>query len=339
MVDRAALVDDGTEGHWLLRELRDFVAVRRPEAVLMGEVDVPPEEYAGFFGDGDRLHLLLDFWLNNNLFLSLATGDARHLAGALQRQPRPPGRAAYANFVRNHDELDLEQLTDEDRRRVLDAFAPEEHMRAYGRGIRRRVAPMLGGEDDRLAVVHAVLLALPGPPVLLYGDEIGIGDDVGRPERLAVRVPMQWTDAPGAGFSTAPEDTWARRPVPDPDFGPQARNVYAQTLSRDSLLARMGNLVRTRIGLHEVGSGEPTVLDVDCPPVFALRYDLEGAAVVMLANLSRDGVEIDLPVEDLEDLVDLLADGDYPALAKDETKVELRGYGYRWLRPRKDMFG
>jgi len=337
MVERARAADPRHDGHWLLHEMRDFVARRGSEAVLLGEVDVSVEKYADYFAGGKGLTMLLDFWLNNHLFLSFARADATPLADAIAKQPAPPEWGQYANWLRNHDELDLEQLSDDERAEVFEVFAPDESMRAYGRGIRRRLGPMLGTQR-RIALAHAVLHSLPGTPIILYGDELGMGDDLDRPQRLSVRTPMQWSDEPNAGFSAAPADQLITRVIDDGPFAYDRVNAYHQTLRRDSLQATLSNMVRTRTGLREIGLGRCRVLDVQCRPVLALRYDHEDTTLVMLANLADERVDFSLPDDDLGDLVDILADSDYDAVESGSGRIEVEGYGYRWLRPRERLF-
>jgi maltose alpha-D-glucosyltransferase/alpha-amylase len=220
---------------------------------------------------------------------------------------------------------------------VLEAFAPQESMRAYGRGIRRRLAPMLGGDHRRVAMAHALLLSPPGTPVLLYGDEIGMGEDLSRPERLAVRTPMQWSDDVNAGFSSAPEGQLAAPVIHEGPFAYPRVNVYDQTLDPESLLARVGNMVRTRLGMPELGLGACRPLHVDRSCVLALRHDHEGTTCVTLVNLSPEAVEVHLGEKDLPELVDILADQRYPRAHGATPALRLGGYGYRWLRPRNQV--
>ncbi|WP_028241395.1 alpha-amylase family protein [Stutzerimonas azotifigens] len=329
---------DPDKGYWLLEHMRDFVTLRRPEAVLLGEVDVEPQQYKDYFGEGDRLTLLLDFWVNNHFFLALARNQAEPLARALTHQPDPPRRAQYAIWMRNHDELDLERLTEEEREEVMQAFAPDPDMRAYDRGIRRRLAPMLDGDERRLAMAHAILFSLPGTPIVRYGEEIGMGDDLSREERLSVRTPMQWSNEPNAGFSCAPAERLVVPVIDEGAFGYQKINVYAQTLRDNSLLAKTGNMIRTRIGLREVGCGRYRAVDVDAPSVFAVRHD-DDSTVLMLANLADQEVTVEVHDRDLEDFVDLLADTDYEQPKGHPLKLHLGPYGYRWLRRKQHLFG
>jgi maltose alpha-D-glucosyltransferase/alpha-amylase len=329
---------DIAKGYWLLEHMRDFTSLRRPEAVLLGEVDVDPEHYPDYFGDGNRLTLLLNFWVNNHLFLALARGEAEPLLRSLEQQPEPPHRAQYALWLRNHDELGLSRINDAEREEVMQAFAPDPDMRIYERGIRRRLAPMLGGDKRRLAMAHALLFSLPGTPILRYGEEIGMGDDLSRPERLAVRTPMQWSNEPNSGFSRAPAELLAAPLIDEGDYAYSKLNVYAQTLEDDSLLARTSNMIRTRIGLGEVGRGECRPLRTDSPAVFAVRHDGD-STVLMLANMSEHDLTVELLDEDLGEFLDVLADGPYEAPQCRPLRLELRGYGYRWLRRRYELFG
>ncbi|MCQ4319008.1 alpha-amylase family protein [Stutzerimonas stutzeri] len=329
---------DRADGYWLLEHMRDFVTLRRPEAVLLGEVDVESEEYRDYFGEGDRLAVLLNFWANNHFFLSLARSEAETLQRALERQPEPPERAQYAIWLRNHDELDLERLSDDEREEVMQAFAPDPDMRAYNRGIRRRLAPMLDGNERRIAMAHALLFALPGTPVIRYGEEIGMGEDLSRPERLAVRAPMQWSNEANAGFSCADTPQLAAPLIDDGEFGYQQRNVYAQTLRDDSLLSRSGTMTRTRIGLREIAGGQHRAVEAGCPSVFAIGHDND-STVLMLVNLADREVDIEIAERDLQDMVDVLADSDYDQPKGHPLRLRPNGYGYRWLRRKQQLFG
>ena len=163
----------------LLHQMRDFLQWRRRDAVLLAEANVPPDESLEYFGElGDRLQMMLNFPVNQRLFYALATGDIRPLVRALEATYRRPAAAQWVNFLRSHDELDLGRLTDAQRQRVFDAFGPTKEMQLYDRGIRRRLAPMLDNDRRRLELAFSLLFTLPGTPMLQYGDEIGIGDDL-----------------------------------------------------------------------------------------------------------------------------------------------------------------
>lgn len=334
MIDLAKQADPRDDGFWLMNDLRAFATLRRSDAILLGEVDVPVEEYARYFGKGHRLTLVSNFWLNNFLFLALARERAEPIERALRALPAPPERAQYAVWVRNHDELDLERLSDDEREEVMRCFAPEENMRVYNRGIRRRLPPMLNGDIRRIAQVHALLFSLPGTPILRYGEEIGMGEDLSLPERHAVRTAMQWSDEPNGGFSAADRDALHVPVIEEGDYGYRRVNIYEQLLRDDSLLAHTGKMIRARLGLPEVGYGQCTVMDVGCPSVLALRHELDGEVVYTFANLARHDVHVQLTDVPMAELRDLLSDSPYPR-EPDGSGLLLRGYGYRWLRQRQ----
>ena len=254
----------------LLKEMRDFLQWRSGEAIMLAEANVPPDESMEYFGsDGERLQMMLNFPVNQRLFYALATGDIDPLIRALEDTRERPRNAQWVQFLRSHDELDLGRLTAEQRQKVFDAFGPEKRMQLYDRGIRRRLAPMLGNDRRKLELAFSLLFSLPGTPMMQYGDEIGMGDDLRLPERECARTPMQWTGGQHGGFSRARK---AVRPViRDATFGFEHVNVarpaprsrvaaeldrahdpHAQGVSRDQL-------GRLRRAAHERarGAGDP----------------------------------------------------------------------------------
>ncbi|MCD9121456.1 alpha-amylase family protein [Cupriavidus sp. UGS-1] len=333
MIDGAKEADPRDDGFWLLNDLRAFATLRRSDAVLLGEVDVPVEDYARYFGKGHRLTLVSNFFLNNLLFLALARERAEPIERALREQPDPPERAQYAVWVRNHDELDLERLSEAEREEVMQRFAPDPDMRVYNRGIRRRLPPMLDGDQRRIAQVHALLFSLPGTPILRYGEEIGMGEDLSLKERHAVRTAMQWSDEVNGGFSPADPESLPVPVIREGPFRYDQVNIYDQLLRDDSLLAKTGKMIRARVGMPEIGYGECTVMEVGCPSVLALRHELDGQVVFTFANLSDKDVEVKLPEVEVGELRDMLVDGPYPPAQTAHT-LKLRAYGYRWLRQR-----
>ena len=199
----------------LLHDLRRFLQWRRRDAVLLAEANVPPDESLEYFGEeGDRLQLMLNFPVNQRLFYALASEDIGPLTWALQQTAKKPPAAQWVHFLRSHDELDLGRLSPEQRATVFAAFAPDKSMQLYDRGIRRRLAPMLENDRRRLELAFSLLFSLPGTPMMQYGDEIGMGDDLTMNERECARTPMQWTNEPHAGFSPAERTV---RPVIDDD--------------------------------------------------------------------------------------------------------------------------
>jgi maltose alpha-D-glucosyltransferase / alpha-amylase len=327
---------DLDDPHEYLRDLRAFLARRRGDAILLAEANLPPADQRRFFGDedGDEMHMLFNFLANQHLFLSVVRQQAAPLAQALGELPALPEANQWANFVKNHDELSLDKLSEAEREEVFDALAPDEDMRIFGRGIRRRVPPMLRGDRRRLELVYELLFALPGTPVLLYGEEIGMGDDLAVEGRGSVRIAMQWDDQVNCGFSTA-------RPrvpvVEDGDFGCKQVSVGGQREDPRSLLNWMERLVRTRKETPELGWGSARVVPAGDPAVLALRSDWRGSVVLTVHNLADRPTRTELEL-DRDDrtgrLVELFADQAYERLEDPVEGVPVGRYGYRWFRLR-----
>ena len=333
---------DGIEGvatdddpHRYLKDLRAFLQRRRGDAILLGEVNLPPKDQRLFFGDedGDELHLVFQFSIMQRIYLAMARGDGRLLEAAFDELPDVPFDCQWATFLRNHDELTLDQLTDAERAEVFAAFGPDEDMQVYGRGLRRRLPPMLGGDEARVRMAYSLLFSLPGTPVLFYGEEIGMGEQLAASGRQAVRTPMQWSDEPGAGFSTAPASSFPN-PLVDGPFGPDAVNVAAQRDDPDSLLNWFERLIRRRRETHELALGTYRAVITKPRSVFAHRCDWEGSTVLAVHNLAGKPVRLRLPIDDLPDAVavdDLLLGGTVD-VRRGGVTLELEPYGYRWFR-------
>jgi maltose alpha-D-glucosyltransferase/alpha-amylase len=322
--------------HAFLKDLQAFIARRRGDALLLGEVNVPNKALRAYFGDkeGDELKMLLDFPVMQATYLSLARQDARPLAQALERLPEIPEDCQWGVFVRNHDELTLDKLSDEERQEVFEAFGPEEDMQLYGRGLRRRLPPMLDGDEQRLRMVYSLLFSLPGTPVLFYGEEIGMGENLAIEGRMSVRTPMQWSDAPNAGFSDA-KPSRLRRPITEGRFGPMAVNVDDQERDPSSLLNWMERTIRRRRTMPALGWGNPKALRTGERSVFAHRVDWEGSTMLLVHSFSSEpqSVRIEIgPTDDESHVVDVLDEG-RSITEVDEGCLELKleAYGYRWF--------
>jgi maltose alpha-D-glucosyltransferase / alpha-amylase len=333
LIERKGAGTEPEKDYELLHDMRNFLQWRVSDAILLAEANVPPEESLCYFGDqGDRLQMMLNFPVNQRLFYALATADTGPLVEALEQTRERPQEAQWVQFLRSHDELDLGRLTDEQRAKVFAAFAPEPHMQIYERGIRRRLAPMLGNDRRRLELAYSLLFSLPGTPMLQYGDEIGIGDDLSLPERECARTPMQWSADAHGGFSRA--ERVVRPVISEGPFGYPRLNVADAWRDRDSLLHWMERMIRMRRECREVSWGEFAVLATDCAEVLVLRYDWRGTALVTLHNFDdrRRTVSFRIETPRSELLVDALADRHSRADASGRHSIELEPYGYRWLR-------
>jgi maltose alpha-D-glucosyltransferase/alpha-amylase len=319
--------------HLYLKDMRDFLTWRRAEAMMLAEANITMDEVDEYFGpQGDRLHVIFNFMLNQHLFLALARGDAEPIRRVMARTPPIPPTAQWATFLRNHDELDLGRLTDAERKEAFAAFGPKPHMQAYERGVRRRLAPMLEGDARRIKLAFSLMFALPGTPVIWYGDEIGMGDDLSLPERNSVRTPMQWADEPNAGFSTAPPKQLVRPVVSRGAFRSRDVNVAAQRDLDGTVMHTVQRLVRTRRSCPEVGWGTCRVIETDETSVLALRYDWRGQTLLILHNLADTNAEVKIELDGAERLKPLFCNRDERVFLDPGKPIPLDPYGFRWFR-------
>ncbi|MCM6763651.1 alpha-amylase family protein [Rathayibacter sp. ZW T2_19] len=331
------LIEPGAhDEHEWLRLLRRFVSRRSGEAMMLGEVNVSREQQLAFFGgsDADELSMQFDFVANQRLYLALARGDATPLAEALASRPEISVGSQWANFARNHDELTLDQLEDSERDEVFAAFAPDESQRIHGRGIVRRLPPMLGGDPRRLRMVYSLLFSLPGAPVLYYGEEIGMGENPSITGRSAVRTPMQWSSAANGGFSRADASDLIA-PVTGDGFGPEHVNAADQLKAPESLLAHLKGLAWLYRRSPEIGWGEYTHLPADEPSVFAHRMSASTGSTVAVHNFASSPRTAALTLPDVQPgarLVDSLSSEEYPVADDGAVSIPVDGYGGRWFR-------
>ena len=333
-------VDPGPQDFSIMDSWRQETQWLRGDSVLLCEANVAPSEVDKFVssrsdGPTDRAQMMFDFLLNPRAWLALARSDAEPLVDALRTAVRLPQGGQWVSFLRNHDELDLSRLTDEQRGDAFRAFAPRPEMRLYGRGIRRRLAPMLSGDRRRIELAYALQFSLPGTPALRYGEEIGMGEDLSLDGREAIRTPMQWDDTANAGFSSAAPDALFRPVVMRGRFGAKQVNVRAQHRDPNSLLRWFENLIQTLRSAPEIGTGSCSVVDAALPrSVLAHRFDAAAGSILLLHNLADTAVTVDIgPLPDMDGTpYDLFVDGPYDAPSKKLTGLALHGWGYRWIR-------
>jgi maltose alpha-D-glucosyltransferase/alpha-amylase len=317
----------------LLHDMRDFLQWRRRDAILLAEANVPPDESVKYFGDqGDNLQMMLNFPVNQRLWYALATADLGPLKWAIEQTRRVPQHAQYVQFLRSHDECDLGRLSDTERQQVFDAFGPDKTMQLYDRGIRRRLTAMLHGDRRRLELAFSLLFTLPGTPMMQYGDEIGMWDDLSLPERECARTAMQWSSEDYGGFSASP-----KRVVPiidDEEHGYRRVNVADQRRDPNSLLNWTERRIRTRKELPEIGWGECTVIDGGAPSVLVLRYMWRNTALAIVHNFSdrEQTARFDVDAPNGELLCDLFDDDHSRATAGGRHDVRLPPFGHKWFR-------
>jgi maltose alpha-D-glucosyltransferase/alpha-amylase len=327
-----------------LTELRQHCQWRRADSLLLAEANVEPDELRWYVtdagGSNSRLHMMFDFMLNCRLVLALARRNPEPIVEALRDTPKFPEGAQWATFLRNHDEIDLSRLTSEQRAQVIAEFGPEENMLLYERGIRRRLAPMLSNDRRRLELAYSLQFTLRGTPVLRYGDEIGMGEDLSLPGRNAIRTPMQWSSAVNGGFSTADPSHLGRPVVSGGEYGYKKVNVTAQRHDPSTLLSWFERMIHTLRESPEVGCGSCTHVDTPVPHgVLVHRADGAPGTMVFLHNLVDEDCKVDLSALATEaDGVfgpdQVFADREYPPLG-DLSTLELGGFGYRWIRLRR----
>jgi maltose alpha-D-glucosyltransferase / alpha-amylase len=328
-------VVEPVETYDMLRDFREFLTWRQGDAIVLGEANVLPKTDMEYFGaDGERLQMMFNFQVNQNLFYALATAENGPLVRALKATKSRPATAQWGQFLRNHDELDLGRLTEEQRQAVFAAFAPDPEMQLYQRGIRRRLAPMLQGDRRRLELAYSLMITLPGTPVIRYGDEIGMGDNLNLPERVSARTPMQWSTEPHGGFSIS--DKTILPVISGGPYGFEHVNVAEQRRDPNSLLNWMERMIRMRKEVPEIGWGDFEVLRTGSSEVLAIRYDWRNNSVLAVHNLSAIPREVWLKVnlegEDGVRLVNLLSTDHSVANKSGKHCILLEPYGYRWYR-------
>ena len=312
-----------------LDEMRDFVEKKKPGAILLAEANVLPDKTRIYLDKGARMHMVFNFFLNQHLFLALARENASPLYAALEALPEIADSHQWLNFLRHHDELNLDLLSDDEQKDILNRFAPEKNMRIFGTGIRRRLVPMLDGDKHIIRMAHSLLFSLPGVPMLRYGDEIGMGENLALEGRNSVRTPMQWTDEPNGGFSA----TGKKLTHPVIAEGPYAFdkvNVRAARKDAGSLLHLVESLAGLRNRFPEIGDSRVSLIRSEHPSVFVHCFPCKERKLVFCHNLS--GEELALSFETLQtDSASLQVLLGEENILKAEEGLRLRPYGFAWM--------
>lgn len=323
---------DGTDGenlpgtHDYLKRLRSMVDTEFDDRMLLAEANQWPEDVVEYFGDGDEFHMAYHFPLMPRLFLALAKGDVGIVIDILDRTPEIPNGCRWGMFLRNHDELTLEMVSEDEREYLWRHYAPEPSMRK-NIGIRRRLAPLLGGDRRKIKLLNVLLLSLPGSPFLYYGDEIGMGDEHRLEDRDGVRTPMQWDDSPSAGFSSAdPVDLYLPI-VSSLEYSPAAVNVTAQSNDPDSLLLWMREMLMIRSDSPVLSEGVYQIIRVSDPAVLSYERTDSGTTLLVVANFSDATIRATLDMA--AEPATMLAGA--PGSSLDGTSVTLDPYGWAWF--------
>ena len=335
---KGANVRKPEEQYDMLRFFREFLQWRQGDCIVLAEANVLPETDMEYFGkDGERMHMMFNFQVNQNLFAALASADTRPLIKAMKATKPRPATAQWGVFLRNHDELDLGRLSNQQREQVFAAFAPTPDMQLYNRGIRRRLAPMLDGDRRRLELAYSLLFTLPGTPVIRYGDELGMGDDLKLPERNCARTPMQWSNEPHGGFTQS--DKPHVPVISGGPYGYEHINAAIQRRHPNSLLNWTERIIRMRKEVAEVGWGDFAIIPSHDPAVLVMRYDWRNNWVLFVHNFDAKPHEIAFSVglegENAEYgmmLINLLSEDHSHADKGGKHRLVIEAYGYRWYR-------
>jgi maltose alpha-D-glucosyltransferase/alpha-amylase len=320
------------ESHAFLRQLRRHIDAHFPNRMLLAEANQWPEDAVAYFGHGDECHMAFHFPLMPRLFMAIRMEDRFPIIDILQQTPAIPPTCQWALFLRNHDELTLEMVTDEDRDYMYRVYAQDSRAR-INLGIRRRLAPLLENHRGKIELMNGLLLSLPGTPVLYYGDEIGMGDNIFLGDRNGVRTPMQWSPERNAGFSAANPQRLYLPVITDPEYHYQAVNVEMQQNNPHSLLWWMKHLLALRKRFQAFGRGSLEFLYPDNPKVLAYVRRYHDERVLVVANLSRlvQYVELDLSAFKGSVPVEMRGRMPFPPIGDRPYLLTLSPYGFYWF--------
>jgi maltose alpha-D-glucosyltransferase / alpha-amylase len=325
------------ETHEYLKRLRRFVDEHYPGRILLCEANQWPEDVIEYFGDGDEFHMAFHFPVMPRIFMSLAMADRTPIVQILNATPPIPEECQWCTFLRNHDELTLEMVTSEERHYMWETYAPDPRMR-LNLGIRRRLAPLLDGDRRKNELLNSILFSMPGSPIIYYGDEIGMGDNIWLYDRDGVRTPMQWDGNINAGFSDAPPDKLYAPVIDDETYGYEKVNVASQLNDPGSLLNTIRKMIRVRKENLVFGYGDYQILDVDTPSILIFVRSYQGDCVYAVHNLSDQPqtFELNSSLWKGDRLRDILNEKDVQIKGDENYRLQLTPYQYIWLKPLKD---
>jgi maltose alpha-D-glucosyltransferase / alpha-amylase len=321
------------ETHDILKKIRRALDDRYPDRMLLAEANQWPADVRPYFGDGDECHMAFHFPLMPRMFMAVRQEDRHPIVEILRQTPEIPENCQWAMFLRNHDELTLEMVTDEERDYMYQAYAADPRMR-INVGIRRRLAPLLENSRRRIELLHSLLFSMPGTPTVYYGDELGMGDNIYLGDRNGVRTPMQWTGDRNAGFSRADPARLYAPPIMDPVYGYQAINVEAQDRAPFSLLNWMKRMIGLRKQTQVFGRGTIEFLPAENRKILAYLRKYKDDEILCVANLSRSVQPVELDLSRFKGMtpVEMLFQTDFPPIGEQKYFLTLPGYFFYWFR-------
>jgi maltose alpha-D-glucosyltransferase / alpha-amylase len=330
LIEQDAPAHHETEDNFdILNEFYDYTGGFR-DIVLLGEANDKIEELSKYFGKGDRLNMLFNFIGNQNMFLSLATKRSEPMEAGLKSLPEIPTNAEWLNFARHHDELTLDKLSESDRKKIFECFGPEKEMQIYNRGIRRRLAPMMNNDRKRIEQVYSLLFSTPGIPLLRYGDEIGMGDDLSLKGRESVRTVMQWKNGPNGGFSTCGKEKLIKPTIEKGEYGYEKVNVEDQSEDQNSIFNWVKKLINVRNSCPEIGTRKTNIIMSQNPNILAFKYHTPYCNLYIYHNLLERELSFDCEIDDREVRV-IFSDSNYD-VKKGKSEISLNAFGYLWMR-------
>ncbi len=322
------------ETHQYLKELRKLIETEYPGRILLCEANQWPKDVRPYFGDGDEFHMGFHFPLMPRIFISIGRGDATSLKKILEDTPSIPAGCQWCTFLRNHDELTLEMVTEEEREWLWSHYAPDDRMR-LNLGIRRRLAPLLDGDKARIELANSLLFSLPGSPIVYYGDEIGMGDNIWLPDRNGVRTPMQWTSGRNAGFSGSLSDDLYSPVIDDPEYGPKQVNVETQLSDPESIFHRIQGLIAVRNEHPALQEGSFSWVETSSGLELASYIREQGQdRILVLNNLTPKSLrgKVTIPVASSIGERYIHGNGQFEVDLKNSiVSYSLPGYGYLWI--------
>ena len=323
------------ETHVVLKELRARLDAHYAGRVLLAEANMWPEDVRPYFGSGDEFHMSFHFPVMPRMFMALRLEDRKPLVDIIERTPAIPDSCQWGTFLRNHDELTLEMVTDIEREYMWDEYARDPQAR-INLGIRRRLAPLMEGDRRRIELMSGLLMSLPGSPILYYGDEIGMGDNVYLGDRNSVRTPMQWSGGVNADFSTTDPERLVLPLISDPVFGYQAVNVESQQRNPASLLNWTRRLIEVRRSTRVFGRGAIHVFKPANHRVLAFTRTLERETALVVNNLAGTAQVVELDLSSLEGAIpiEMFGGSIFPRVGRDPYVMMMGPYDFYWFRLR-----
>ena len=319
------------ETHAYLKEVRAFMDRHYPGRILLCEANQWPEDVRPYFGNGDEFHMGFHFPIMPRIYMSIKKGRAEDMIDILRRTPPIPENCQWCTFLRNHDELTLEMVTEEERQWMWAQYAPDPRMR-LNLGIRRRLAPLLDNDERKVRLAHSLLFTLPGSPILYYGDEIGMGDNIWLDDRNGVRTPMQWEAGPTAGFSDAAPEKLYAPVIEDERYGAERVNVASQREIPNSLMNVIRQMIALKKQYRAFGRGDFEWVEPGNKSIAAFRRSHGDETILAIHNLSDTPQGISLPVQQpAASITDLLTAREFRP-AQQSLEIELMPYEYLWLR-------